>query len=66
VFAERFAVGDSTNALGASLLGAMVGGDIEYASLAVGYRALIVLVGALYVLAFRVSARSRWFDKAVA
>jgi hypothetical protein len=53
VFAERFrAVGSSTIAFGANLLGAMVGGALEYSSLVVGYRALLPLVAVLYALAF--------------
>jgi len=53
VFAERFrAVGSSTIAFGANLLGAMVGGVLEYSSLIVGYRSLLPLVAALYAFAF--------------
>jgi SAM-dependent methyltransferase len=53
IFAQRFRdVGASTIAFGANLLGAMVGGVLEYASLVVGYRALLLLVGALYLGAF--------------
>jgi SAM-dependent methyltransferase len=53
IFAERFRdVGTSTIAFGANLLGAMAGGLVEYASLVVGYRALLPIVGAMYLLAF--------------
>jgi spermidine synthase len=53
VFSQRFRdVGDSTTAFGANLLGAMVGGLIEYGSLVVGYRSLLIVVAALYGLAF--------------
>ncbi len=53
VFSQRFrAVGDSGVAFGANLLGAMVGGVLEYASLVIGYRALLIVVAALYGLAF--------------
>jgi len=53
VFAQRFAVtGDSTAAFGVNLLGAMVGGVLEYSSLLIGYRALAILVGILYLGAF--------------
>ncbi len=53
VFSQRFAdTSSSTTAFGANLLGAMVGGLLEYASLLTGYRALVVLVGVLYGLAF--------------
>ncbi|MFY9933504.1 MAG: spermidine synthase [Streptosporangiaceae bacterium] len=52
VFAQRFRdVGDSTTAFGANLLGAIVGGILEYFSLIIGYRWLLVLVALLYALA---------------
>lgn len=58
VFTQRFkAVGSSTTAFGANLLGAMFGGVLEYASLIVGYRALLVGVAALYGLAFLTGRR---------
>jgi hypothetical protein len=53
VFAQRFRdVGSSTAAFAANLLGAMVGGVLEYSSLILGYRGLLPLVAALYGLAF--------------
>ena len=53
IFAKRFRdVGSSSLAFGANLLGAMVGGILEYVSLVTGYRALLVLVGVLYATAF--------------
>jgi hypothetical protein len=53
VFAERFrSTPDPTVAFGANLLGAMVGGAIEYTSLVVGYRALLVVALGIYGLAF--------------
>jgi hypothetical protein len=53
VFAERFRdVASSTVAFAANLLGAIVGGMLEYLSLITGYRFLLVLVAALYALAF--------------
>lgn len=53
IFAQRFRdVATSTVAFAANLLGAMVGGVLEYASLVVGYRALLLLVGGLYLCAF--------------
>ena len=53
VFTQRFAdVGSSTTAFGANLLGAMVGGLLEYAALLVGYRPLLILTAAAYGLAF--------------
>ncbi|HEX6401422.1 MAG TPA: spermidine synthase [Actinomycetota bacterium] len=49
VFAERFRdVGASAVAFGTNLLGAIVGGILEYAALVTGYRALLVLVALLY------------------
>jgi hypothetical protein len=59
IFAERFRdVGESTVAFGANLLGAMVGGVIEYLSLVIGYRSLLLVTAALYGLAY-VLARPR-------
>ena len=53
IFAERFKrVGSSVVAFGANLLGAMVGGLLEYGALVVGYRALLLIVAGLYGLAF--------------
>jgi hypothetical protein len=53
VFAQRFrAVGDSGTAFGANLLGALVGGVLEYLSLIIGYRWLLAVVALLYGLAF--------------
>ena len=53
VFAKRFRdVAASNVAFGANLLGAMVGGALEYASLVTGYRALLIVVGGLYAAAF--------------
>ena len=59
VFADRFRdVGGTTTAFGANLLGAMVGGLLEYAALIVGYRALLILVAVLYGLAFLAGRRA--------
>ena len=56
VFAQRFRdAEDSAVAFGANLLGAMVGGVLEYTSLVLGYRWLLVLVAVLYGLAFGTS-----------
>jgi SAM-dependent methyltransferase len=61
VFAQRFAVATlSAAAFAANLLGAIVGGMLEYLSLVTGYRFLLVVVAMLYALAFvtyRVSGR---------
>ncbi len=57
VFAERFrAVEESHVAFGANLLGAMVGGLLEYAALLTGYQALLILVALLYGAAFAFGA----------
>jgi len=53
VFAARFReVASSTTAFATNLLGAMVGGVLEYSSLVIGYRALLPLIAGLYGLAF--------------
>lgn len=53
VFAQRFKdVSSSTNAFAANLLGAMLGGVLEYLSLITGFNFLLVLVAFLYGLAF--------------
>lgn len=58
VFADRFRdVGSSGIAFGTNLLGAIVGGVLEYGALVTGYRALLIVVAALYALAF-VTGRS--------
>ena len=52
-FAKRFAASaDSQSAFGINLLGAIVGGCLEYAALLTGYSNLLIVVGALYLLAF--------------
>jgi hypothetical protein len=60
VFAERFRrVGSSTIAFGTNLLGAMVGGVLEYSALVVGYRSLLVLAAVMYLLALVFSRRAQ-------
>ena len=55
---DRFRdVGSSTIAFGTNLLGAIVGGMLEYGALIVGYRGLLLGVAALYALAL-VTGRS--------
>ena len=52
IFAQRFKdTASSTTAFGVNLLGAMLGGVLEYASLWIGYRWLTVLVAVLYLVA---------------
>ena len=56
IFAQRFKdVVQSVTAFGANLLGAMLGGILEYTSLLTGYRALLILVAALYGLSLLTS-----------
>ena len=58
VFAQRFRdVSSSTVAFGANLLGAIVGGVLEYLSLLLGFRFLLVVVAVLYALAFLTGRR---------
>jgi hypothetical protein len=53
VFARRFRdVAASNLAFATNLLGAMLGGVLEYASLVTGYRALLIMIGLLYAGAF--------------
>jgi hypothetical protein len=58
IFAERFRdTTDPTAAFGANLLGAMVGGTLEYLSLLTGFRTLLFLVAALYAAAYLLAPR---------
>jgi hypothetical protein len=58
VFAQLFRqVGSATTAFAANLLGAIVGGMVEYLALVTGYRFLLVVVGVLYALAFLTTPR---------
>jgi hypothetical protein len=58
VFATRFdSTEDPTGAFAANLLGAMVGGCLEYLSLIVGYPGLIGIAALLYLAAFALGAR---------
>jgi SAM-dependent methyltransferase len=53
VFASRFReVAASNLAFATNLLGAMLGGVLEYASLVTGYRALLIVIALLYAGAF--------------
>jgi hypothetical protein len=53
VFSQRFRdTASSTAAFAANLLGAIVGGALEYLALVTGYRFLLVVIAALYGLAF--------------
>jgi hypothetical protein len=58
IFAGRFAgAAEPTAAFGANVLGAMVGGTLEYLSLTMGYRALLAVVAGLYILAYFAAPR---------
>jgi SAM-dependent methyltransferase len=59
VFAKRFAeTAEATTAFGANLLGAMVGGCLEYTALVIGYPALLLVAGLLYLAAFALMPRA--------
>jgi len=58
-FAKRFRnSADSQSAFAVNLLGAMVGGCLEYAALAVGYNNLLLVTGLLYLMAFLLIPRA--------
>ncbi len=58
IFAKRFAAtSDAPLAFGTNLLGAILGGCLEYLSLAFGYRALLIVAAVVYVLAFAIRPR---------
>jgi SAM-dependent methyltransferase len=58
VFSKRFAdTADGATAFGANLLGAMLGGCLEYTALVIGYPALLVVAGLLYLAAFALLPR---------
>jgi hypothetical protein len=57
-FAKRFAESaDSQAAFAVNILGAIVGGCLEYAALLTGYANLLLVVAALYLLAFLLKPR---------
>jgi hypothetical protein len=59
VFAKRFTdTADATVAFGANLLGAIVGGCLEYLALIIGYQGLLVVAGLLYLGAFALLPRT--------
>ena len=58
IFAARFRdTARSTVAFAANLLGAMLGGVLEYGALVIGYRNLLIVVAVLYGLAFALRPR---------
>jgi hypothetical protein len=57
-FAKRFAqTEDARAAFAVNILGAMVGGCLEYLALLTGYRDLLILTGLLYLAAFALAPR---------
>jgi Spermine/spermidine synthase domain len=55
IFAKRFSeTADAALSFGTNLLGAMLGGCLEYLSLVFGYHALLILAAALYIGAYLV------------
>ena len=53
IFAKRFTdTEDGTASFGANLLGAMLGGCLEYAGLLIGFHGLLIIAAALYLGAF--------------
>jgi hypothetical protein len=60
IFAERFRdTADPPAAFGANLLGALVGGTLEYLSLLMGFRGLLFVVAGLYLVAYYLMPRGR-------
>ncbi len=49
-------------AFASNLLGAMVGGALEYLALLTGFRSLLLVVALLYLLAFLLAKRWRWLS----
>ena len=48
-------------AFASNLIGAMIGGVLEYAALVTGYQALLIIVAALYAAAYLAGSRVRLF-----
>ena len=58
IFAKRFeSSAHPVTAFGTNLLGAMIGGCLEYAALATGYRWLLVICACLYLAAYLITPR---------
>jgi hypothetical protein len=58
-FAKRFqSSSDSQSAFAINLLGALIGGCMEYAALVTGYNNLLLVTGLLYLAAFLLLPRS--------
>jgi len=66
IFAKRFsATSNASAAFATNLLGAIVGGCLEYLSLIFGYRALLIVAAGLYITAFAITDRSKHLPSAV-
>lgn len=66
IFSDRFRrTAHSTEAFGANLIGAVLGGLLEYASLIVGFRSLLILIAGLYMLAILLMKLSEGYHKPV-
>jgi len=64
VFAERFRrTAGSVTAFGVNILGAMLGGVLEYLSLVIGHRGLLFIAGGLYLLALATGYRKLSGDR---
>jgi spermidine synthase len=65
IFAKRFeSSAHPVTAFGINLLGAMIGGCLEYAALATGYRWLLIICACLYLAAYLI--RPRGSDRRIA
>jgi len=59
IFAKRFTdTADGTASFGANLLGAMLGGCLEYAALLIGFHGLLIFAAVLYAGAFLLRPRT--------
>ena len=60
IFAKRFTdTADGTASFGANLLGAMLGGCLEYAALVIGFDGLLIIAALLYAGAFLLTPKIR-------
>ena len=60
IFAKRFTdTADGTASFGANLLGAMLGGCLEYAALIIGFDGLLIIAALLYAGAFLLTPKIR-------
>ncbi|MGY4770877.1 spermine/spermidine synthase domain-containing protein [Kribbella sp. CWNU-51] len=60
IFAKRFTdTADGTASFGANLLGAMLGGCLEYAALIIGFDGLLIIAALLYLGAFLLTPKIR-------